>query len=85
MRKSAPPKKEINMRRIKKKMQRALHDTPQHFSMGDGPATDGRIIYYLWSQVFARALCFLSCQTIKVHPNPNAFRMSPKSPLFKRI
>ena len=68
-----------------KKLQRALHDTPQHFSMGGGPATDGRIIYYLWSQVFARALCFLSCQTIKVHPNPNAFRMSPKSPLFKRI
>ena len=56
-----------------KKLQRTLHDTPQHFSMGGSPATDGRIIYYLWSQVFARALCFLSCQTIKVHPNPNAF------------
>ena len=48
-------------------------------------ATDGRVIYYLWSQVFARNLCFLFCQTIKVHPNPNALRMSPKSPLFKWI
>ena len=48
-------------------------------------ATDGRVIYYLWSQVFARNICFLFCQTIKVHPSPNAFRMSPKSPLFKWI
>ena len=46
-------------------MQRALHDTLQHFSMGGGPATDGRIIYYIWSQVFARALSFLSCQPLK--------------------
>ena len=31
----------------------------------DGPATDGRIIYYLWSQVFARALCFLLAKPLK--------------------
>ena len=47
--------------------------------------TDGLIISYLPSQVFARNLCFLSSQTINVHPNPNAFRMYPKLPLFKWI
>ena len=31
-----PQKKYINMRRIKKTLQRALHDTPQHFSVDGG-------------------------------------------------
>ena len=48
-------------------------------------ATDGLMISCLPSQVFSRNLCFRSCQTIRVHPNPNAFRMYPKLPLFKWI
>ena len=79
------PNKYINMRRIKKTLHRSKQHCKDHSVILHNifrwvAATDGLVISYLRSQVFACNPCILCCQTIKVYPNTNASRMFPKSP-----
>ena len=83
MRKSAPQKIDRHEADQRNTLQRALHDLHSMFQRV--AATDGLVISYLRSQVFACNPYILSCQTIKVYPNTNASRMLPKSPFLNEF